>query len=76
MKQKRTRTGVIVEIAGNGEERKRAYQKKKNNQRKGLEKIEKDNRNSQQEFSGFDLEQRSKRRSDQRDRDEGIERKR
>ena len=32
MKQKRTRAGVIVEIAGNGEERKRAYQKKKNNQ--------------------------------------------
>ena len=58
MKQKRTRTGVIVEIAGNGEERKRAYQKKKK-QSKGLEKIERDDRNSKQEFSGFDLEQRS-----------------
>ncbi|CAF1696259.1 unnamed protein product [Brassica oleracea var. botrytis] len=60
MKHKRTRTGVIVEFAVNGEERKRVYQKKKNSQR-GWRRS-RDDRNSQQEFSGFDLEQISKRR--------------
>ncbi|CAF2108707.1 hypothetical protein YC2023_100826 [Brassica napus] len=73
MKHKRTRTCVIVEFAVNGEERKRAYQKKKNNQ-SGWRRSRDDSK-SQQELSGgteIQTEVRSERQR-RSDREEEIE---